>query len=184
MFLDTWLSLDRASACGVLGRRFKSDRARLLYYFSNLLKFTSFLNNILFQNDVMSRKDFDNSSILVKDIMTKIIISVNTETTVFQVAKMMEQSGIGAVLVKKDGHLSGIITDRDYATKIVSHKLSSDTSVETVMSSPLVTINYDESISAAAQRMTTKKIRKLAVTDNGNIVGLVTSTDLVTQLTK
>ena len=42
----------------------------------------------------------------------------------------------------------------------------------------------DESISAAAQRMTTKKIRKLAVTDNGNIVGLVTSTDLVTQLTK
>ena len=184
MFLDTWLSLDRASACGVLGHRFKSDRARLLYYFSNLLKFTSFLNNILFQNDVMSREDFDNSSILVKDIMTKIIISVNTETTVFQVAKMMEQSGIGAVLVKKDGHLSGIITDRDYATKIVSHNLSSDTSVETVMSSPLITINYNESISAAAQRMTTKKIRKLAVTDNGNIVGLVTSTDLVTQLTK
>ena len=184
MFLDTWLSLDRASACGVLGHRFKSDRARLPSCFSNLLKFTSFLNNILFQNDVMSREDFDNSSILVKDIMTKIIISVNTETTVFQVAKMMEQSGIGAVLVKKDGHLSGIITDRDYATKIVSHKLSSDTSVETVMSSPLVTINYDESISAAAQRMTTKKIRKLAVTDNGNIVGLVTSTDLVTQLTK
>ena len=184
MFLDTWLSLDRASACGVLGHRFKSDRARLPSCFSNLLKFTSFLNNILFQNDVMSREDFDNSSILVKDIMTKIIISVNTETTVFQVAKMMEQSGIGAVLVKKDGHLSGIITDRDYATKIVSHNLSSDTSVETVMSSPLVTINYDESISAAAQRMTTKKIRKLAVTDNGNIVGLVTSTDLVTQLTK
>ena len=184
MFLDTWLSLDRASACGVLGHRFKSDRARLLYYFSNLLKFTSFLNNILFQNDVMSREDFDNSSILVKDIMTKIIISVNTETTVFQVAKMMEQSGIGAVLVKKGGHLSGIITDRDYATKIVSHNLSSDTSVETVMSSPLITINYNESISAAAQRMTTKKIRKLAVTDNGNIVGLLTSTDLVTQLTK
>jgi len=132
----------------------------------------------------MSREDFDNSSILVKDIMTKVIISVNTKTTVFQVAKMMEQSGIGAVLVKKDGHLSGIITDRDYATKIMSHNLSSDTSVETVMSSPLVTINYDESIAAAAERMTSKKIRKLAVTDNGSIIGLITSTDLVTQLTK
>ena len=132
----------------------------------------------------MSREDFDNTSILVKDIMTKVIISVNTETTVFQVAKMMEQSGIGAVLVKKDGHLSGILTDRDYATKIMSHNLSSDTSVETVMSSPLVTINFDESISAAAERMTSKKIRKLAVTDNGNIIGLITSTDLVTQLTK
>ncbi len=132
----------------------------------------------------MSHQDFNSSSILVKDIMTKAIISVNTETTVFQVAKMMEQSGIGAVLVKKDGNLSGIITDRDYATKIVSHNLPSDTSVDTIMSSPLITINYNESISAAAERMTDKKIRKLAVTDNGNIIGLVTSTDLVTQLAK
>jgi CBS domain-containing protein len=132
----------------------------------------------------MSNQDFNSSSILVKDIMTKAIISVNTETTVFQVAKMMEQSGIGAVLVKKNGNLSGIITDRDYATKIVSHNLSSDTPVATIMSSPLITINYNESISAAAERMTDKKIRKLAVTDNGNIIGLVTSTDLVTQLAK
>ena len=132
----------------------------------------------------MSRQDFDSNLILVRDIMTKAIISVNTKTTVLQVAKMMENGGIGAVLVKKDGHLNGIITDRDYATKIVSHNLSSDTPVEQIMSSPLITINYDESISAAAERMTSKKIRKLAVTDNGQIIGLVTSTDLVTQLTK
>ena len=132
----------------------------------------------------MSRQDFDSNLILVRDIMTKAIISVNTNTTVLQVAKMMENGGIGAVLVKKDGHLSGILTDRDYATKIVSHNLSSDTPVEQIMSSPLITINYDESISAAAERMTSKKIRKLAVTDNGQIIGLVTSTDLVTQLTK
>ena len=132
----------------------------------------------------MSREDFDTSLILVKDIMTKAIISVTTETTVFQVAKMMEQGGIGAVLVKKNGHLSGIITDRDYATKIVAHNLPSDTPVEQIMTSPLITINFDESISDAAKRMTSKKIRKLAVTNNGNIIGLITSTDLVTQLAK
>ncbi|WP_067957623.1 CBS domain-containing protein [Nitrosopumilus sp. Nsub] len=132
----------------------------------------------------MSRQDFDSSSILVKDIMTKAIISVPGETTVFQVAKMMEQGGIGAILVKKDGRLNGIITDRDYATKIVCNNLPSDTAVQKIMSSPLITINYDETISAAAERMTSKKIRKLAVTDNGNVVGLITSTDLVTQLTK
>ena len=133
---------------------------------------------------VMSRDDFTSSSILVGDIMTKALISVNTKTTVFQVAKMMEQGGIGAVIVKKDNHLVGIITDRDYATKIVSHNISSDTPVEEIMSSPLITINFDESISAAAQRMTSKKIRKLGVTDNGKVIGLITSTDLVTQLTK
>jgi len=132
----------------------------------------------------MSREDFDTSLILVEDIMSKAIISVNTETTVFQIAKMMEQGGIGAILVKKDGHLSGIITDRDFATKVASNSLSFDTPVEKVMSSPLITINYNESISAAAERMTSKKIRKLAVTDNGNVVGLVTSTDLVNQLAK
>ena len=132
----------------------------------------------------MSRQDFDSNLILVEDVMTKAIISVTNETTVFQVAKMMEQGGIGAVLVKKNGHLSGIITDRDYATKIVAHNLPSDTPVEQIMSSPLITINFDESISDAAERMTSKKIRKLAVTDNGNIIGLITSTDLVTQLAK
>ena len=132
----------------------------------------------------MSRQDFDSNLILVKDVMTKAIISVTNETTIFQVAKMMEQGGIGAVLVKKNGHLSGIITDRDYATKIVAHNLSSDTPVEKIMSSPLITINFDESISDAAERMTSKKIRKLAVTDNGIIIGLITSTDLVTQLAK
>ena len=132
----------------------------------------------------MSRQDFDSNLILVEDVMTKAIISVTNETTVFQVAKMMEQGGIGAVLVKKNGHLSGIITDRDYATKIVAHNLPSDTPVEQIMSSPLITINFDESISAAAKRMTSKKIRKLAVTDNGKIIGLITSTDLVTHFAK
>ena len=126
----------------------------------------------------------NSTTLLVKDIMTKAIISVNTETTVSQIAKMMAQSGIGAVLVKKNEHLAGIITDRDYATKIVSHNLSFDTPVEKIMSSPLITINFDESIFAAAERMTNKKIRKLAVTDNGNIVGLVTSTDLIKQFVK
>jgi CBS domain-containing protein len=120
---------------------------------------------------VMSREDFDTSLILVKDIMTKAIISVTNDTTVFQVAKMMEQGGIGAVLVKTDGHLS-------------AHNFPSDTAVEQIMTSPLITINFDESISDAAKRMTSKKIRKLAVTNNGNIIGLITSTDLVTQLAK
>ena len=132
----------------------------------------------------MGLEDLKNSSILIKDIMTKVIISVNVETTVFQVAKMMENGGIGAVLVKKNNHIIGIITDRDYATKIVSHNLSSDTPVEKIMSSPLITINFDESILDAAQRMTSKKIRKLTVTDNGKIIGLVTSTDLVAQFCK
>ncbi len=132
----------------------------------------------------MSPEDFNSSSLLVKDIMTKALISVNPATTSLQIAKMMEQGGIGAVLVKENEHLVGIVTDRDFATKIAANNLPLDTPVEKIMSSPIITINYDQSISAAAEIMTSKKIRKLAVSDNGEIVGLITSTDLVNQLAK
>jgi len=124
------------------------------------------------------------SEILVKDIMTKAIISVEPGTTVFQVAKMMEQGGIGAVLVKKDGTTSGIITDRDFAIKIATQKLPLETSVDKVTSYPLQTINSSETILDAADQMSSEKIRKLAVVEDGKIVGIITSTDLVNQLAK
>ncbi len=132
----------------------------------------------------MSREDFNSASIVVKDIMTKALITVNPSTTALQIAKMMEQGGIGAILVKGNGNLTGIITDRDFATKIAANNLPFDTPVEKIMSSPLVTINHNDHISAAAEMMSNKKIRKLAVSDNGDIVGIITSTDLVTQLAK
>ncbi|MCJ8306309.1 MAG: CBS domain-containing protein [Nitrosopumilus sp.] len=132
----------------------------------------------------MSREDFNYSSILVKDIMTTALISVNLTTTTFQIAKMMDQGGIGAIIVKDNDGPVGIITDRDFAVKIAANNLPSDTPVEQIMSAPLITINHSEPISAAAEMMSSKKIRKLAVSDNGKIVGLITSTDLVNQLAK
>jgi CBS domain-containing protein len=116
--------------------------------------------------------------------MTRALITVNLSTTALQVAKMMEQGGIGAILVQNNDNPTGIVTDRDFATRVAANNLPYDTPVEKIMSSPLITINHNESISAAAERMTSKKIRKLAVTENGKVVGIITSTDLVTQLTK
>lgn len=132
----------------------------------------------------MSREDFNSSSVLIQDIMTRALITVNLSTTALQVAKMMEQGGIGAILVQNNSNPVGIVTDRDFATRIAANDLPLSTAVENIMSTPLITINHDESISDAAERMTSKKIRKLAVTENGKIVGIVTSTDLVTQLAK
>ena len=132
----------------------------------------------------MSRDDFNYPSILIQDIMTRALITVNTSTTVLQIAKMMEQGGIGAIIVKENDGPVGIVTDRDFATKIAAHNLPFDTHVEKIMSSPLITINHDAPISTAAEMMTSKKIRKLAVTENGKIVGIITSTDLVAHLAK
>ena len=132
----------------------------------------------------MCSVDFNSSPILVKDIMSKALISVNLTTTAFQIANMMELGEIGAILVKENEAHVGIITDRDFATKIAANNLPLDTPVEKIMSSPLITINHKERISTAAEMMSHKKVRKLAVAENGRIVGLITSTDLVNQITK
>ena len=118
---------------------------------------------------------------IVKDVMSKVIISVDPTTTIFQVAKMMEQ-GIGSVVVKKDGKPAGIITDRDYAIKIAVNNISMDTPVEQVATYPLVTVDANETLKTAASIMSQKKIRKLAVMENDNFIGIITASDLVAQL--
>lgn len=119
---------------------------------------------------------------LVKEVMTKALISVDPTTSLYQISKMMEQGGMGSILVKKDGVPSGIITDRDFAIKIAAHGVSMDTPVEKIASFPLLTINSNDSILDAAKTMSAKKIRKLAVVEEGKVVGIITSTDLVNQL--
>jgi len=134
----------------------------------------------------MSQEDSGKSfsDTLVKDIMTKALISVDPSTTVFQIAKMMEQGGTGSIIVKKDGKSAGIITDRDFAIKIAIGKHPMDTAVEKVATYPLITISSNDSVLDAALTMSTKRIRKLAVTEDDKIVGIITSTDLVNQIAK
>jgi CBS domain-containing protein len=122
------------------------------------------------------------SETLVKDVMNKSLISADSSTTVFQIANLMEKGGIGAIIVKKDNISAGIITDRDFAIKITTQKLPLDTPIDKVASYPLETINSNESILVAANLMSSKKIRKLAVVNDDKVIGIITSTDLVNQL--
>ena len=133
---------------------------------------------------VLSCEGFNFSSILVKDIMHRNLFSVNLNTPTFQIAKMMELEEIDAIFVKENENPMGIITDRDFVTKIAANNLPPDTPVKEIMSSPLITINHNEPISRAAEMMSSKKVKKLAVSENGKIVGLITSTDLIHQNTK
>ncbi len=122
------------------------------------------------------------SETLVKEVMTRALVSVDPSTTLSQISKMMEQGGMGSILVKRDGNPSGIITDRDFAIKVAAKGLSLDTPVEKIATFPLVTISFDDSILDAAKVMSDKKIRKLAVVEGGKIVGIITSTDVVNKL--
>jgi len=122
------------------------------------------------------------SETLVKEVMTKALVSVDPSTKLSQISKMMEQGGMGSILVKRNGNPSGIITDRDFAIKVAAKGLSLDTSVEKIATFPLLTISFDDSLLAAAKVMSDKKVRKLVVVEGGKVVGIVTSTDLVNKL--
>jgi len=121
------------------------------------------------------------SKTLVKDVMSKQLIIAHSLTTIYQIAKMMEQ-GIGAILVKNDSTPIGIITDRDFAIKIAANKYPLDTPVGKIASMPLQTIGPNESILDAVRKMSSKKIRKLAVVEDVKVIGIITSTDVVNRL--
>ena len=126
--------------------------------------------------------ELDTRGITVKDIMTKSIISVDATLTVNEAAKMMEDAKVGAVIVMENNTPVGIVTDRDFAVKIVAHAYQISTPVKQIMSSPLIATSPDETVLMAADLMYTRDIRKLPVIDNDQVVGMITATDLVKQL--
>lgn len=126
----------------------------------------------------------DPSEVMVRDVMSARLVTVPGDTTALQVAKMMEQGNIGAVLVKDGGGPVGIITDRDYAVRIAVSGIPLDVPVGSVASKPLITVGPGDSIVSAAKIMREKRIRKLAVSDGGRIVGIITSTNIVNRVSE
>ena len=118
----------------------------------------------------------------IADVMTKSVISVDASLTINESAKMMEDAKVGAVIVMENNTPVGIVTDRDFAIKVVAHAYNITTPVKQIMSSPLFSINSDESVRTAADLMHDRGIRKLPVIDNEKIVGIITATDIVNLL--
>ena len=124
----------------------------------------------------------DPKQIVVKNIMTKSVVSVDASMTINEAAKMMEDAKVGAIIVMENNTPVGIVTDRDFAVKVAAHAYQISEPVKKIMSSPLIAIGPEESVWMISELMYTRGIRKLPVIDNDNVVGMVTSTDLVNQL--
>ena len=115
----------------------------------------------------------------VKQIMNRSVVSVNSSVTATDVARMMEDTGVGAVVVLENSIPVGIVTDRDFAIKIAAHSYPIDTPVRRIMSSPLISIDPESNLWVASDLMSTRNVRKLPVIDDDKVVGIVTSSDLV-----
>jgi signal-transduction protein with cAMP-binding, CBS, and nucleotidyltransferase domain len=119
----------------------------------------------------------------VKDVAKK-IVSIDASKTVVEAANLMKDYGRGSLIVYVGSWAQGIITERDLIRRVLAENLPNTTKVEEVMSKPLITINADMEIKDAARFMLLKRIRRLPVEENGEVIGIINSTDLLHQFSK
>ncbi len=118
----------------------------------------------------------------VKRVMARNLVTVDKQITVQEVAKIMESKEVGSVLVldKESGEIAGIVTERDIVKKVVAKGVDgSSYLVKGIMSSPLLTIDSNKTIFEAGDYMDQKRVRHLAVTESGKVVGVISVRDLI-----
>ena len=100
--------------------------------------------------------------------------------TVLDAIKQMAERGVGALVVLEGDELVGIVSERDYARKIVLQgKNSKDTLVREIMSSPVITASLIQRASECMNIMTDKRIRHMPVVENGKVIGMLSIGDML-----
>jgi CBS domain-containing protein len=108
------------------------------------------------------------------------VYSVLSTHTVYEALSIMSDKNIGAILVIEDTVLKGILSERDYARKIVlKDKSSKDTLVKEIMVSEVFCIQPSDNLDYCMELMNAKKIRHLPVMENGKVVGIISISDVV-----
>jgi len=115
----------------------------------------------------------------VKDVMIDKVATLDSLSMIKDAAKLMDEKNIGYVIVTQNDQPAGILTERDFVRRIASKEKPLTSPLEEVMSSPLISIDPDETIWEAAEQMKVKNIHKLPVIDNDKVVGIITTSDLV-----
>jgi len=108
------------------------------------------------------------------------IFSVAPADSVLRAIEIMATRHVGALLVMQEGTLLGIISERDYARKVIlKNRSSHDTPVSDIMSSPAVSVTPDDTVHHCMQLMTDGRFRHLPVVKSGRVVGMLSIGDLV-----
>ena len=108
------------------------------------------------------------------------LFTIGPDAPVLEAVRSMAEHGVGALLVMRGDALAGIISERDYARKVVLlGRASADTPIAQIMSSPVVTVSPDTNVQRCMVLMTERRIRHLPVVENGRVIGVVSIGDLV-----
>jgi len=115
----------------------------------------------------------------VKDVMITDLVTLDVSASIRDAAKLMDKKDVGCIIVTKNQLPIGILTERDFVKRISAKEKPLTTSLQEVMSSPLIEIDSNETVWEAAEIMKINNIHKLPVTKDNQIIGIVTATDLV-----
>jgi CBS domain-containing protein len=108
------------------------------------------------------------------------VFSIDPGAAVLDAVRMMADRHVGALLVMQGDNLTGIISERDYARKVILlGRSSADTPVRDIMSAPVLTVQPETTVEKCMQIMTEQRVRHLPVAEGGRIVGMVSIGDLV-----
>lgn len=120
---------------------------------------------------------------LVSEIMSKGVVKVGNDKSVFDVCNIYKRKGVGSLVVMKEGMVVGIVTERDIIERVITKlKDPKQTKVEEIMSRNIKTIHASAKVEKAVEIMRENKIKKLPVILNNNILGIVTITDVANVL--
>src|SRR5436190_17150002 len=121
----------------------------------------------------------------VRDAMTQDPRSIGASASVVEAARLMREQHIGSLPVTEDERLVGMITDRDITTRVVAESaVPETTSVEDVYSRDLISVEPDNGLDEALQLMARHQVRRLAVVENGRLVGMVAQADIALKETE
>ena len=108
------------------------------------------------------------------------VVSIAPDASVFDAIKLMADNAIGSLVVMEGEQLLGIVTERDYARKVILQGRSSEsTRVAEIMTSEVLTTSIDRTVNDCMERMTEKRIRHLPVVDGERVIGMISIGDLV-----
>lgn len=115
----------------------------------------------------------------MKKLLDDSIIAVDSTVSAYNVAKLMENSKSGAIVVLENQSPVGIVTNRDLTIKIIAHSYPFDTPIRRIMSTPLISITPETEMSVAKEIMASKKIRKLPIISDDKVIGVVIASDVL-----
>ncbi len=120
------------------------------------------------------------TKVTVHDAMTSSVITADPKTTVADAAVLMSRFKIGSLVIKSETEPEGLITESDIIEKVVSKNiLASEITIGQIMTKNLILIDPGSELNQAARLMAKNNIRRLPVVNNGNLVGILTSTDVL-----